>query len=166
MKRIAAQLALLTFLIAGGFGLYWQKNYESLKREYDRSKSECEQPGADPLCGLALAVGSARPVYHAEEMRNTGFEIAIGGPVAIGLFVLLWGVAAPRVQRGAKAGGRIAVDASRSAVDELSKRSTRAVGTVAKLSDSAQGRTRECPFCAEMIKPQAKVCRHCGKDVA
>lgn len=26
--------------------------------------------------------------------------------------------------------------------------------------------TRECPFCAEIIKARAKVCKHCGKDVA
>ncbi|MFP4476122.1 MAG: ogr/Delta-like zinc finger family protein [Desulfatibacillaceae bacterium] len=26
--------------------------------------------------------------------------------------------------------------------------------------------TRECPFCAEIIKTRAKVCKHCGKDVA
>lgn len=26
--------------------------------------------------------------------------------------------------------------------------------------------TRECPFCAELIKKRAKVCKHCGKDVA
>jgi hypothetical protein len=26
--------------------------------------------------------------------------------------------------------------------------------------------TRECPFCAEIIKQRAKVCKHCGKDVA
>lgn len=26
--------------------------------------------------------------------------------------------------------------------------------------------TRECPYCAEVIKKQAKVCKHCGKDVA
>ena len=25
---------------------------------------------------------------------------------------------------------------------------------------------RECPFCAEIIKQRAKVCKHCGKDVA
>jgi hypothetical protein len=25
--------------------------------------------------------------------------------------------------------------------------------------------TRTCPFCAEIIKKQAKVCKHCGKDV-
>lgn len=27
------------------------------------------------------------------------------------------------------------------------------------------GDTRQCPFCAEMIKPQAVVCRHCGRDL-
>ena len=26
--------------------------------------------------------------------------------------------------------------------------------------------TRECPFCAEIIKSRAKVCKHCGKDIA
>ncbi len=26
--------------------------------------------------------------------------------------------------------------------------------------------TRECPFCAEIIKKRAKVCKHCGKNVA
>ena len=26
--------------------------------------------------------------------------------------------------------------------------------------------TRECPFCAEVIKQRAKICKHCGKDVA
>lgn len=26
--------------------------------------------------------------------------------------------------------------------------------------------TRECPFCAEVIKSRAKICKHCNKDVA
>lgn len=26
--------------------------------------------------------------------------------------------------------------------------------------------TRECPFCAEIIKQRAKICKHCGSDVA
>ena len=26
--------------------------------------------------------------------------------------------------------------------------------------------TRECPFCAEIIKKRANVCKHCGKDIA
>jgi hypothetical protein len=26
--------------------------------------------------------------------------------------------------------------------------------------------TRECPFCAEVIKKRASVCKHCGKEVA
>jgi hypothetical protein len=26
--------------------------------------------------------------------------------------------------------------------------------------------TRECPFCAEIIKKRANVCKHCGKEVS
>lgn len=26
--------------------------------------------------------------------------------------------------------------------------------------------TRECPFCAEIIKQRAKICKHCGREVA
>jgi hypothetical protein len=26
--------------------------------------------------------------------------------------------------------------------------------------------TRECPFCAEIIKKQAKICKHCGQNIA
>ena len=31
---------------------------------------------------------------------------------------------------------------------------------------AAQMRPRLCPFCAESIRPAAKVCKHCGRDVA
>ncbi|MBW1822651.1 MAG: zinc ribbon domain-containing protein, partial [Deltaproteobacteria bacterium] len=26
--------------------------------------------------------------------------------------------------------------------------------------------TKECPFCAEIIKKKAKICKHCQKEVA
>jgi predicted RNA-binding Zn-ribbon protein involved in translation (DUF1610 family) len=37
-------------------------------------------------------------------------------------------------------------------------------GAVAKIHERYF--TRECPFCAEIIKKRAKICKHCGKDVA
>lgn len=30
---------------------------------------------------------------------------------------------------------------------------------------AAEGATRACPFCAETIKAEARVCRYCGRDV-
>ncbi len=28
-----------------------------------------------------------------------------------------------------------------------------------------EGNLRKCPHCAELIKPDAKVCKHCGREV-
>jgi hypothetical protein len=27
------------------------------------------------------------------------------------------------------------------------------------------GENRKCPFCAEIVKAEAKICKHCGKDL-
>ena len=37
-------------------------------------------------------------------------------------------------------------------------------GAISKIHE--RNFTRECPFCAEIIKKRAKICKHCGKDVA
>jgi hypothetical protein len=29
-----------------------------------------------------------------------------------------------------------------------------------------RGRAKKCPHCAELVKPEAKVCSHCGRDLA
>jgi hypothetical protein len=29
----------------------------------------------------------------------------------------------------------------------------------------SRGKLRKCPFCAEGVKPEAKVCRHCGREL-
>lgn len=36
--------------------------------------------------------------------------------------------------------------------------------TQIEVQQAAQG-LKKCPFCAEMIKPDARVCRYCGRDL-
>ena len=40
-----------------------------------------------------------------------------------------------------------------------------AVGPDVKATQQAT-RMRKCPYCAELVQPDAKVCKHCGKDIA
>ncbi len=35
----------------------------------------------------------------------------------------------------------------------------------AKAKKKEEKASKECPFCAELIKKEAKVCKHCGKDI-
>ncbi|MEI6290677.1 MAG: zinc ribbon domain-containing protein [Chloroflexota bacterium] len=32
-------------------------------------------------------------------------------------------------------------------------------------SQLASGESKKCPYCAELIKREAKVCKHCGRDI-
>jgi len=31
---------------------------------------------------------------------------------------------------------------------------------------TSAGKYRKCPYCAELVKKEAKICKHCGKEVA
>ncbi len=99
---------------------------------------------------------------NAEQTRNLSYAFVIVGPliiifigrVVIGTVIPIIATALYYGKRGAQRASGFSASTSRKAVTEASR-----------LTDAARGRTKECPSCAEMIKPQAKVCRHCGRDV-
>lgn len=31
--------------------------------------------------------------------------------------------------------------------------------------EQRSGNTKKCPYCAEYVKPDARVCKHCGRDI-
>lgn len=35
-----------------------------------------------------------------------------------------------------------------------------------RLSGKTFGRNKKCPFCAEVVLRDAKICKHCGKDIS
>lgn len=36
---------------------------------------------------------------------------------------------------------------------------------LARRSKHNQGELRKCPYCAEMVRVEAKVCKHCGREI-
>jgi hypothetical protein len=101
-------------------------------------------------------------ISSAESTRNLSYAMVVVGPLVIGfIYIILTGIVIPvaaRISELLKNG------TSRAAAISTST-SKRAFRNAAQISNIAKGRTTECPFCAEMIKPRAKVCHHCGRDV-
>lgn len=53
-----------------------------------------------------------------------------------------------------------------SAADHARQVLVDASGTPIAVADTARRDERDCPYCAERILARAKVCKHCGRDVA
>lgn len=128
-----------------------------------------------PLGGTGQIVDEAA-VEHQHELERrivAGFavldEAETGGDGATSLRLLLDAAEPIRVRvRAAELigviGGIDAIDPLRDHVfdnDILQKKVADAIGGIHERCF-----TRECPFCAEIIKRRAKICKHCGKEVA
>jgi len=177
-KRLKV-LALFLGFCAFGSGIYWSQKmgqmdqvrakFSALEQQYGACErrgygysSEWYCPTNDMLQLRSKVASMARDYRDAEEYQLTSFGAMVAIPVGTWFLLWLWTVVVRPIATTSaeigKAGGRYLGVAS-------SEATKKAVSRAAKLNDSAQGRTRECPFCAEMIKPQAKVCHHCNRDV-
>lgn len=113
-----------------------------------------------PITGFLLYIAAAVVVAVVASKRGRrgwvfGLAVLIAGPVAV---VVASGagagpVAAAWVAFGVPVAGLFAALAVKSG-DE-----------VAAETGSYRGQ-RKCPHCAESIKAEARVCKHCGRDVA
>ena len=98
----------------------------------------------------------------AEQTRNLSFALVIAGPLIM-LFIgrIVIGIPVPVATDG--------LDMTKYGTQRITKISEsaprKAASGAARLTRSAMGKTKERPSCAEIIKPHARVCHHCGRDV-
>ncbi len=107
---------------------------------------------------LPLAIGLNLVLPGAGYMYMGKMIAGVAALVVVSL-IFLWPhlVFVPELQGGGEKGTWLGLNAIM-AIDMwmLSKKNKAAVSAAD---------TRKCPFCAELIKKEAKVCKHCHRDV-
>lgn len=97
-----------------------------------------------------------------ETVKGLSYTLALVSPFIILLIQAIFNNnILPLYRRSVQAGKA----GARKAGEYSSSTSKKAFTAAAQMSDTAKGRTMECPSCAELIKPSAQVCIHCGRDV-
>lgn len=179
LKKLFRFAAIAVGLSALAYGLYqelrlqqWNEAHTEMSRletlhgkcttstEYGYRKTECPTKEMGVLRGNLQQM--ERELSDAEQIRTISFLLVIVGPLLVMVLGdIVTGALFPIATKGIRA---IQHGAQRLGSASAST-SQRAVTSASRMANSAKGRTKECPFCAEMIKPQAKVCIHCGRDV-
>lgn len=168
-----------TFLILGGLAaaiallvaIYWHVEADNRSRDVDvasekiaereRIYGECEGLGSGNCPSqVSEAKWDSFPVYgrHREAIKNRNIGLGVAA-ASLGAGWIL-SLIAGGLSRARRAG--LHTKAGNAVGESLAA----SVQHTANAMDKAKGRTRECPFCAEWIKPNATVCPHCRSEIS
>lgn len=116
----------------------------------------CRRAETSQFSGDIRDYGSA--VRARDKTLELVFALLIAGILALIATKIVFRLFELRRESGPTKLERLALRVGRS--------SKNAASTAAHVVDIAQGRTAECGQCAELVKPNAKICRHCNSLLA
>jgi len=176
LKRLVIAAAILTAIGFGSHGLYLEfriqdRDNTAAELSYlEKKNGTCTRKALEWTCPTEQMEELREDLTRkqidlsgAEKMRGMSFGLAFTLP----LFIVIAGnILLETILPILIAVFRVTKRYAKHVTSKAGDVPNNILSSIPRITNSATGRTRECPHCAEMIKPQAKVCLHCGRDVS